>query len=156
MRERHTISGSVRAIGAAVVCLAIGTASAHHPILGKFDQNARRTLEGIVTKVDWRNPHAHIFINITEGGETVNWAVELESPSELHLSGWSRDTLAPGDAIVVGAKAVETNGEGFSIRALGLFEAPLGMVELTQGVEGGGGPGTPASVFLGINVHSLA
>ncbi|HUF73726.1 MAG TPA: DUF6152 family protein, partial [Gammaproteobacteria bacterium] len=79
----------------------VSAASAHHPILGKFDQDDSRTLEGIVTKVDWRNPHAHVFMNIVEGGETFNWAVELESPAELQLSGWSRETLVPGDAIVV-------------------------------------------------------
>jgi hypothetical protein len=76
-------------------------ASAHHPILGKFDQTKRRTLEGVVTKLDWRNPHAHIFMNIVDRGDTVNWAVEIESPSELHLSGWSPEDLAPGDHIVV-------------------------------------------------------
>ena len=88
-------------LAAGLVLLLAGTASAHHPILGKFDPAASRTLEGIVTKVDWRNPHAHIFMNIKVNDETINWAVELESPSELHISGWSRDSLAPGDAITV-------------------------------------------------------
>jgi hypothetical protein len=81
--------------------LTVANVAAHHPVLGKFDLNQQRSLDGIVTKVDWRNPHAHIFMNIREGGETVNWAVEIESPSELVLSGWSRETLAPGNAIVV-------------------------------------------------------
>lgn len=96
---------SMRAAAAGTVlvltALTATTLTAHHPVLGKFDLDRERTLEGVVTKVDWRNPHAHIFINIQEGGETVNWAVEIESPSELVLSGWSRETLAPGDAIVV-------------------------------------------------------
>lgn len=87
-------------VGAGLLAVA-AAASAHHPILGKFDGNDRRTIRGVVTKLDWRNPHAHIFMNIREGDETVNWAVEIESPSELHLSGWNRDSLAPGDAIVV-------------------------------------------------------
>jgi hypothetical protein len=88
------------ALGVGLAALVAGTVSAHHPVLGKFDQDNRRTLEGVVTKVDWRNPHAHIFINIADGGETTNWAVEIESPSELSLSGWSRESVAPGDAIV--------------------------------------------------------
>ena len=91
-------------LGAAALVLAalVATGSyAHHPVLGKFDPDARRTLEGVVTKVDWRNPHAHIFMNIEQGGETVNWAVEIESPAELQLSGWRRETLAPGDHIQV-------------------------------------------------------
>jgi hypothetical protein len=89
------------AAGSALIALLTGHAWAHHPIFGKFDGDAEQRLEGIVTKVDWRNPHAHIFMNTEAGGETVNWAVELPSPIELKTSGWSRETLAPGDAIVV-------------------------------------------------------
>lgn len=100
MRRKLSRSILIGTLGAGLVSFA-GSASAHHPILGKFDQDDSRTLEGIVTKVDWRNPHAHVFMNIVEGGETVNWAIELESPAELQLSGWSRETLVPGEAIVV-------------------------------------------------------
>ena len=78
-----------------------GTASAHHPILGKFDPDGRLSFSGIVSKVDWRNPHAHIFVNVQDGDEIVNWAVEIESPAELAISGWSRESLAPGDRINV-------------------------------------------------------
>lgn len=91
-------------IAAAAACLAAlvaGPASAHHPVLGKFDAEQPATLEGIVTKLDWRNPHAHIFMNVEVNGETENWAVEIESPAELNLSGWNRDSLTPGDAVVV-------------------------------------------------------
>ena len=88
-------------VGLTLALLGTANVLAHHPILGKFNGDSRRSLTGVVTKVDWRNPHAHIFMNIREGGETANWAVEIESPAELHINGWSRETLAPGDAIVV-------------------------------------------------------
>jgi Family of unknown function (DUF6152) len=93
----------IAALLTGLTLLLAGAASvqAHHPIFGKFDPDHRRTMEGIVTKVDWRNPHAHLFMNIQDKGETVNWAVELESPTELHMSGWSRETVAPGDKLVV-------------------------------------------------------
>jgi hypothetical protein len=87
--------------GAAALAFAAATASAHHPVYGKFDPAETRTLEGVVTKLDWRNPHAHIFINVEDDGEIANWAVELESPAELHLSGWRSESLAPGDHLVV-------------------------------------------------------
>lgn len=96
---------TLRAVGviSALVSLSLvaPVSLAHNPVHGKFDPTAERTIEGIVTKLDWRNPHAHIFVNIRENGETVNWAVELESPTELHINGWNRETLRPGDAIVV-------------------------------------------------------
>jgi hypothetical protein len=77
------------------------TAAAHHPIFGKFDPAQNTTVEGIVTYVDWRNPHAHVFINVTTSESIENWAIELPSPIELVASGWSESTLAPGDRVEV-------------------------------------------------------
>ena len=74
---------------------------AHHAILGKFDDKKPMTLNGIVTLVDWRNPHVHVFMNVKDAKGVLNWAVELESPIELQQSGWNKDTLQPGDAITV-------------------------------------------------------
>jgi hypothetical protein len=84
-----------------LVLVASSDALAHHPILAKFDDADPVHLAGIVSFVDWRNPHAHVFINVTESGQTLNWAVELESPITLEASGWSRDTLEPGDRVSV-------------------------------------------------------
>jgi hypothetical protein len=79
-----------------------GSAAAHHEITGKFDHEKPTRVEGVVTLVDWRNPHAHVFVNVTgPSGEIANWAIELESPVELARSGWSRGTLEPGDHIAV-------------------------------------------------------
>jgi len=84
-------------------CLLGGAAGvqAHHPIQAKFDRNAEITLSGVVTLVDWSNPHTHVFVNVTDAGVTQNWAIELESPITLKDSGWSSDTLKPGDKIDV-------------------------------------------------------
>jgi hypothetical protein len=95
----------LRAVPRAVACLGAflaGAAVAHHPIEGKFDPAQEQKLEGIVTAIDWRNPHAHVFLNVTGANrEVANWAIELESPVILEASGWSRDTLKPGDAVTV-------------------------------------------------------
>jgi hypothetical protein len=83
--------------------LAVWSAAAwgHHSIAGKFDDKAPQELSGIVTYVDWRDPHVHVFMNVSSGREVLNWAVELESPILLEADGWTRETLNPGDAIVV-------------------------------------------------------
>jgi hypothetical protein len=84
-------------IGAAV---AVPVASAHHAIVAKFDDTNNTELRGIVTNVDWRNPHVHVFVNVTRDDGTVeNWAVELESTVLLNRSGWAHDTLKPGDSV---------------------------------------------------------
>src|SRR5215467_14036030 len=74
---------------------------AHHEILAKFDDKKPMTLKGTVTKLDWANPHVHIFMNVQNGQNVLNWAVELESPVDLGRGGWNRDSVKPGDAITV-------------------------------------------------------
>jgi hypothetical protein len=87
---------------AAAVLLAAPVLVAHHPISAKFDDKKPMTLSGIVTMVDWRNPHVHIFMNVRDAkGAQVNWAVEIESPILLNASGWNAESLKPGDAITV-------------------------------------------------------
>ena len=91
------------AAGALSLAIFLGGVSAwaHHPISGKFDDKTAVDLSGIVTYVDWRNPHVHIFLNVTTGREILNWAIELESPIILEGDGWNRETLNAGDRITV-------------------------------------------------------
>src|SRR5215471_10026880 len=74
---------------------------AHHEILAKFDDKKPMTLKGTVTKLDWANPHVHIFMNVQNGASAANWAVELESPVDLGRGGWNRDSVKPGDSLTV-------------------------------------------------------
>ncbi len=74
---------------------------AHHNITGKFDPAKTRTLNGVVTRLDWANPHVHILMDVVEGNTVKNWAVELESTLDLERSGWNLNTLKPGDAVTV-------------------------------------------------------
>jgi uncharacterized protein DUF6152 len=90
------------ALSIGVAMLAVATTTAHHSILAKFDDTKSATLKGLVTLVDWTNPHVHVFMNVRDAkGQILNWAVELESPIDLKQSGWSPETLHPGDGITV-------------------------------------------------------
>jgi hypothetical protein len=102
MRARFLAIGLVGA--GAAFCASL--AAAHHATAAKFDDEKRTELRGIVTSVDWRNPHVHVFTNVTrDNGVIENWAVELESTVLLRRSGWRHDTLRPGDAIDVSGPA---------------------------------------------------
>jgi len=96
---RHPILTAVAASVASV--LLILPLSAHHEITAKFDPAKTQKLSGIVTNVDWANPHVHIFMNVGSGSNIVNWAVELESVVDLQAAKFTRDTVKPGDAITV-------------------------------------------------------
>src|SRR5688572_2015077 len=81
----------------AAVLLTVATGHAHHPLSAKFDEAKQTTLSGVVTLVDWRNPHVHIFINVKNAkGVVENWAAELQSPIELQQNGWTSESLKPG------------------------------------------------------------
>jgi Family of unknown function (DUF6152) len=97
---------NLRVVRSAVLAatLAIAGAStlvAHHEPLAKFDDKKPLRIRGVVSLVDWRNPHAHVFVNVKTGEQVSNWAVELESPVDLEASGWSKTTIQPGDQIAV-------------------------------------------------------
>ena len=81
--------------------VAVTPAAAHHEISAKFDPAKASTLIGQVTRVDWANPHVHVLMNVTTGGRTVNWAVELESRLDLERSGWNMNSLKPGESVTV-------------------------------------------------------
>jgi uncharacterized protein DUF6152 len=88
--------------GGLILVAAIAPLVAHHSIAAKFDSARPVTLNGTVTGIDWANPHAHVFINVTEpGGRITNWAIELESPVDLQKHGWTRNSLRPGDLVIV-------------------------------------------------------
>jgi hypothetical protein len=78
-------------------------ASAHHSLSAEFDSNRRITLSGVVTKVEWMNPHVWYYADITDPktGAVTKWAFQLNSPNALGALGWMRSTLRVGDTITV-------------------------------------------------------
>ena len=76
--------------------------SAHHAIGAKFDVSKSTHLQGTVTKIDWLNPHVHVFIDVKDSkGVLTNWAIELESVVDLERSNWTVTTVKLGDVITV-------------------------------------------------------
>jgi Family of unknown function (DUF6152) len=75
---------------------------AHHSFMAEFDQRKPVTLEGVVTNVEWINPHTFFYIDVKDkGGKSVKWALETGSPSALLSRGWTRDTIKIGDRVKV-------------------------------------------------------
>ena len=76
-------------------------ALAHHSFAAEFDGKQRIQLSGIVTKIEWTNPHVWFYVNVQEEGtgKFVNWGAEMGPPHGLQGSGWRRETLKIGDEI---------------------------------------------------------
>jgi Family of unknown function (DUF6152) len=75
---------------------------AHHELRAEFDETKPVTLRGIVTRFEWNNPHAFLYLDVKDpSGEIANWAVEWASPIDLRKAGWTRDSLKVGDSVTV-------------------------------------------------------
>lgn len=75
---------------------------AHHSFAAEYDATKPVVLRGVVSKVEWQNPHTHFFVDVKdENGKTVNWDFETGSPNALSRAGWSRNSLRPGDDVTV-------------------------------------------------------
>jgi hypothetical protein len=96
-----------RLLAVAGTCLIFGHAADAHHSQSEFDFKQNVDIEGKVSKVDWRSPHARLYVDVVnEKGETVNWDFELPSPTTLMRRGWKRDSLKVGDHVKVnGARA---------------------------------------------------
>jgi hypothetical protein len=87
---------------AAAAAIAAGQVSAHHSFGAEYDVNQPITLQGVVTKIEWTNPHSHLFLDVKDAnGKVVNWQLEGYPPNALQRMGFKRDTVKVGDAITV-------------------------------------------------------
>ena len=99
---------------------------AHHSFSAVFDADSPIEVSGSVTRVDWRNPHAWIYIDVEgDGKSVVSWAFEIGSTNGLRRSGWTRTTVEVGDVISV---------SGYRARD-GSSRANLATITLADGRE---------------------
>lgn len=91
---------SFSVVGMALIAAIPGMA--HHSFQAEFDANQPITLKGVVNKVDWRNPHSYIFLDVKDDkGKVVTWQCEGFPPNMLVRQGWNRESLKAGDAISI-------------------------------------------------------
>ena len=96
---RKTLSVSIALVG---ILLAVSPVWAHHSFSAEYDNNKQVHLEGVVTQMEWINPHTWIHIDVTEpDGKVTSWMVEGGSPNILLRRGFNKGSLEKGQKIAV-------------------------------------------------------
>jgi hypothetical protein len=92
---------------------------AHHAFATEFDANKPVTMKGIVTKIDWANPHVWFYLNIkTESGVIENWGFEMGGPNSLRNSGWTRETMKIGDEVIVDGSLAKNGSKNVNAKSV--------------------------------------
>ena len=95
-------------------------ALAHHSFDAEYDATKTATFTGVVTQVEWQNPHALFFANVKdESGAVKNMRFELGPPYALIRGGWKKDTLKIGDTVTVTGGALAKDPRNNWVGALG-------------------------------------
>lgn len=112
-------SGTTRLLLAGAGCLlAAIPVLAHHSLSAKYETGQTIMLNGTVTKVDWSNPHARLYIDAKgSGGMIQMWDFEMASPNLLMINGWKIDSFRKGDHVVVSAHPSRDGSyNGFAVK----------------------------------------
>jgi uncharacterized protein DUF6152 len=127
------------AVLAAVVAMALAIPTlAHHSFSAEFDGSKLVELKGVVTRIEWTNPHVYFYVDVKDDkGNTTNWGCEAASPGSLHRQGWNRDSLKVGDQVIVGGYPARDGSKLADARRVTL---PDGR-RIFGGTAGDGGPG---------------
>jgi hypothetical protein len=104
---------------------------AHHSFAAQYDSNKPVSMTGMVTKVEWQNPHVYLYIDVEDdNGNYEKWALEMGAPAVLtRIQGWSRSTLSIGDMVSVEGRLARDGSNLANARS----------VTLTSGAELGAG-----------------
>jgi hypothetical protein len=97
------ISRAAKTLLAALALAGAASSQAHHSFAAQYDSSKPINMTGVVTKVEWTNPHVYIYVDVTDdkSKKVNNWAFEMGPPHMLQKAGWKRNNLKIGEVVAV-------------------------------------------------------
>jgi hypothetical protein len=98
---------SERRVACGVVVLALSLAvgprlAAHHSFAAEYDASKAVSLTGVVTKLEWTNPHARVYLDVKGSeGAVTNWEFELGSVNMLIRYKFTKNTISIGETVTI-------------------------------------------------------
>ena len=123
----------------ASACVLTGSipAFAHHSFAAEYDAKKPITISGVVTKMEWMNPHARFYVDVKDAdGKITNWNFELGAIPVLLKQGWRKDSLKQGDQITVEGSMAKDGSKSANARSVVLSDGR----RVFAGSSGGNAP----------------
>ena len=121
---------------------------AHHSFAAEYDASQPVTLKGVVSRVEWTNPHARFYVDVKDAsGVVTTWNLELASPNVLVRNGWTRKSLNIGDEITVSGSMAKDGAKMANARVVTLADGKRVFAGSAGGPEGD--PGAAAAPATG-------
>jgi len=112
-------------------------ALAHHSFSAEYDRNKPIMLTGTVTKLEWTNPHARIYMDVKDDkGVVTNWNFEMGGPLQLKRLGWQRDSVKVGDELKIDGYIAKDGSKRANARNVVFADGR----KIFAGSSGDGGP----------------
>ena len=105
--------------------LATVAAFAHHGFETEYDNNKVIEATGVVSKIEWTNPHMHLYVDVTDkSGKVTTYNLELTSPNAIQRLGWNKNDLVAGEKVTFKAHAGKVVEERAALDSLVKAAAP--------------------------------
>jgi len=86
---------------ASTMLISAVAAYAHHSFAATYDEQKTMTIKGKMVQFSFRNPHSFVYVEVTDGKESIRWGVEWAGSTQLNNTGVQNDTLKYGDTVEV-------------------------------------------------------